>query len=55
METVGFLTAASFYYLGRKDVFEKYYMQLKKNFPNGRYAAELTLLKENLASNGSKN
>lgn len=55
METVGFLTAASFYYLGRKDVFEKYYKQLKKNFPNGRYAAELTLLKENMTTNGKNN
>ena len=55
METVGFLTAASFYYLGRKDVFEKYYKQLKKNFPNGRYAAELTLLKENITIDGSNN
>ena len=55
METVGFLTAASFYYLGRQDVFEKYYLQLKKNFPNGRYAAELTLLKENIATDGNEN
>lgn len=51
METVGFLTAASFYYLGRHDVFDKYHKQLKKNFPNGRYAAELTLLKENITKN----
>ena len=51
METVGFLTAASFYYLGRHDVFDKYHKQLKKNFPNGRYAAELTLLKENMTKN----
>lgn len=51
METVGFLTAASFYYLGRQDIFDKYYAQLKKNFPNGRYAAELNLLKENMLTN----
>ena len=55
METVGFLTAASFYYLGRKDVFDKYYRQLKKKFPNGRYAAELALLKENMTTEGNKN
>ena len=47
-ETVGFLTAASFYYLGRHDVFEMYYHQLKKNFPAGRYDHELTQLKKNL-------
>jgi tetratricopeptide (TPR) repeat protein len=54
METVGFLTAASFYYLGRQDIFEKYYKQLKKNFPNGRYAAEMALLKENMPKDGRK-
>jgi tetratricopeptide (TPR) repeat protein len=55
METVGFLTAASFYYLGRQDVFDKYYTRLKKNFPNGRYAAELNLLKENMTTAKHKN
>lgn len=55
METVGFLTAASFYYLGRKDVFDKYFQQLKKKFPNGRYAAELALLKENMTNEGKQN
>jgi tetratricopeptide (TPR) repeat protein len=49
METVGFLTAASFYYLGREDIFEKYYLQLKKKYPNGRYDTELMMLKKNMA------
>jgi tetratricopeptide (TPR) repeat protein len=44
METVGFLTAASFYYLGRYDIFEQYYHQLKKRFPTGRYQNELKQL-----------
>lgn len=55
METVGFLTAASFYYLGRQDVFEQYYLQLKKKFPNGRYATELALLRQNMAEKKNKN
>jgi tetratricopeptide (TPR) repeat protein len=41
METLGFLSAASFFYLGRKDVFQDYYAQLTKKFPNGRYSKEL--------------
>ena len=41
MESVGFLTAASFKLLGRDDIFEKYYVELKKNYPQGRYAKEL--------------
>jgi len=54
METVGFLTAASFYYLGREDVFEKYYNQLKKKFPNGRYETELMLLRKNMSDKNKK-
>jgi len=46
METVGFLTASSFVHLGRIDVFEKYYQQLIKAYPNGRYRAELDALHE---------
>ena len=46
METVGFLTAASFYYLGRYDIFDQYYHQLIKKYPEGRYAQELKQLKE---------
>jgi len=45
-ETLGFLTAASFYNLGRTDVFEKYYEQLMQTYPNGRYVEELKMLKE---------
>ncbi len=45
METIGFLTAASFYHLGREDVFDKYYEQLRLKYPNGRYAEELEKLK----------
>ena len=41
MESVGFLTAVSFKYLGRDDIFENYYTELKKNYPEGRYSAEL--------------
>jgi tetratricopeptide (TPR) repeat protein len=47
-ETLGFLTAASFYNLGRKDVFKKYYDQLMKHFPNGRYHDELQSFKKNI-------
>lgn len=54
METVGFLTATSFYYLGRHDVFEQYYIQLQKKYPNGRYSLELTQLKKNIQSNKKK-
>jgi len=46
METVGFLTAASFYYLGRYDIFDQYYHQLIKKYPQGRYEQELQQLKE---------
>ena len=46
METIGFLTAASFYYLGRMDIFDQYYHQLIKNYPDGRYANELQNLKD---------
>jgi tetratricopeptide (TPR) repeat protein len=45
-ETLGFLTAASFYNLGRTDVFEKYYEQLIQRYPDGRYVDELKMLKE---------
>ncbi len=46
MESVGFLTAVSFKYLGRDDVFEKYYTELKKNYPNGRYSVELARIRK---------
>ncbi len=41
METLGFLSAASFFNLGRKDIFQDYYKQLTERFPNGRYWQEL--------------
>ncbi len=44
-ETLGFLTAASFHYLGRHDVFLKYYEQMIKAFPEGRYRKELDVIK----------
>jgi tetratricopeptide (TPR) repeat protein len=43
-ESVGFLTAASYYYLGRKDIFRAYYSQMKETYPKGRYSDELEKL-----------
>jgi tetratricopeptide (TPR) repeat protein len=43
-ETVGFLTAASYYYLGRNDIFVEYYKQMVKSYPQGRYREELNKL-----------
>jgi tetratricopeptide (TPR) repeat protein len=40
-ESLAFLTALSFYKLGRNDVFVQYYQELKKNYPKGRYEKEL--------------
>jgi tetratricopeptide (TPR) repeat protein len=40
-ETVGFLTAASYYYLGRSDIFVEYHKQMMKAYPQGRYRDEL--------------
>jgi len=40
-ETVGFLTAASYYHLGRNDIFLEYYKQMVKSYPQGRYREEL--------------
>ncbi len=44
-ETLGFLTAASFHYLGRTDVFATYYQQMIRSFPEGRYRKELDDIK----------
>jgi len=44
-ESIGFLTAASYHYLGRKDVFNAYYSQLKESYPDGRYNSDLDKLK----------
>jgi tetratricopeptide (TPR) repeat protein len=46
METVGFLTAVSFFHLGRFDIFDQYSHQLLTKYPEGRYAEELKTLKE---------
>jgi len=40
-ESVGFLTAASYFYLGRKDIFVEYFKKMKETYPNGRYDKEL--------------
>ena len=40
-ESVGFLTAASYCHLGRKDIFSEYYQKMKEIYPNGRYTKEL--------------
>jgi tetratricopeptide (TPR) repeat protein len=45
-ESVGFLTAASYFYLGRKDIFAEYYGKMKETYSDGRYTKEL----DNLAS-----
>jgi len=50
METLGFLSAASFFYLGRKDVFQDYYKQLIKQFPGGRYRQELDELHSEISN-----
>ncbi len=44
-ESVGFLTAASYYYLGRKDIFNAYCSQMKESYPDGRYNSDLDKLK----------
>jgi tetratricopeptide (TPR) repeat protein len=43
-ESVGFLTAASYFYLGRKDIFQEYYQEMIKSYPQGRYRQELDVL-----------
>ncbi len=43
-ESVGFLTAASYFYLGRKDIFLKYQAEISAAFPKGRYHDELNAL-----------
>ena len=43
-ESVGFLTAASYCYLGRKDIFNEYLKKMKETYPNGRYEKELDTL-----------
>ena len=43
-ESIGFLTAASYYYLGRKDIFNEYFIKMKEAYPSGRYEKELDKL-----------
>jgi len=43
-ESVGFLTAASYFYLGRRDIFHEYYEQMIKSYADGRYSEELKRL-----------
>jgi tetratricopeptide (TPR) repeat protein len=43
-ESVGFLTAASYFYLNRKDIFSEYYEKMKETYPDGRYNKELDTL-----------
>jgi tetratricopeptide (TPR) repeat protein len=47
-ESIGFLTAASYFYLGRKDLFNAYFDQMIKSYPTGRYRKELEELKRKL-------
>jgi len=48
MESVGFLSAASFFYLGRFDVFKQYFNQIKKTFKSGKYLDELSRLESQM-------
>jgi tetratricopeptide (TPR) repeat protein len=43
-ESIGFLTAASYFYLGRKDIFHEYYQEMIKTYPQGRYRQDLEIL-----------
>ena len=43
-ESLGFLTAASYFYLGRKDIFREYYEKMKTAYPEGRYKKEFQIL-----------
>lgn len=40
-ESIGFLTASSYFQLGRHDIFLEFYSQMIKSYPNGRYRSEL--------------
>ena len=43
-ESVGFLTSASYFYLGRKDIFLKYHEEMSASFPKSRYHDEMIAL-----------
>jgi tetratricopeptide (TPR) repeat protein len=49
-ESVGFLTAASYFYLGRKDIYGEYYHKMKDTYPNGRYNEELDRLNSTITN-----
>lgn len=50
-ESVGFLTTASYFHLGREDIFNAYCEQMQKSYPNGRYLEELKKLQSQLKKN----
>ncbi len=52
MESLGFLMAASFFSLGRYDVFKLYFEQMKKSYTNGRYFDELTKMYKQIPKSG---
>ena len=43
-ESLGFLTAASYFHLGRRDIFEQYYHQMQNTYQQGRYKKDLEKL-----------
>jgi len=52
MESLGFLMAASFFSLGRYDVFKLYFEQMKKSYTNGRYFDELSKMYKQIPQTG---
>ena len=52
-ESVAFLTAASYYHLGRFDIFNEYSRELIKAFPNGRYVNELQAMQQKHPDQGN--
>lgn len=50
MESLGFMMAASFFYLGRYDVFSQYYLQMKKAYNEGRYIEELNRMNDQITT-----
>jgi len=50
-EGIGFLTAASYFYLGRIDIFNAYYEKMIQQYPTGKYSQELNDLKNSQNKN----
>ncbi len=50
-ESIGFLTTASYFYLGRYDLFNAYYTQMIQTYPTGKYNSELKKLKQKQKKN----